>query len=173
MSSSSSSCRRGRQAARLHGVGGDHRRLGQDQLAQGFEHRLGGQLVAAPGGHHRIDHHRDVGVVGDDLGDHLDVLDAAEHAELEGLHRHVLEHRPGLLGYEIGIDRQDVLDTRGVLHGEGGDDGERVATHAGERQHVGLDAGAAGGVGGGKTRTRGGVRSLRWMVIRGDEDAQF
>jgi hypothetical protein len=30
-----------------------------------------------------------------------------------------------------------------------------VATHAGERQHVGLDAGAAGGIGGGENQDQG------------------
>ena len=141
----------------LHGVGGDHRRLGKDELAEHLEHGVRGQLVTPAGGHHRIDDDRDVRIVGDDLRDHRDVVGTAQHPELEGLNRHVLEDRPGLFGNKVGIDRQHVLHARRILDGECGDDGKGMAAHACQRHDVGLDAGATRGVGCGENENQRGI----------------
>ena len=77
-------------------------------------HLVARELVAAAGGEHRIEHQRHVGIVGDDLGDRRDVLDAAEHADLERVDRHVLEQAARLVGDPVGVDRAARLRRRAV-----------------------------------------------------------
>ena len=64
--------------------------------------------------------------------------------------RDVAEDGPGLLIHPVGVEHHDVLDAERILRGDGGDDRQRVAADAGKGQDVGLQAGPAAGVGGGK-----------------------
>jgi hypothetical protein len=99
--------------------------------------------------------------VGDDLGDRCDVLDTADRTDLQGVHGDVLEEAARLVGDPIGVDRQDALDPGRVLDGDGGDDRQRVAAHARERQQISLQAATSGGVGTGERqhdRRRGAAR---------------
>jgi len=66
---------------------------------------LGRKLVAATGGKYRIEDKRHVGIVGHDLRYRRDVLDAADHSDLERGHRHILEHQPRLVHHPFRIDR--------------------------------------------------------------------
>ena len=115
----------------------------QQQLADRVRHFVGGELVAAAGREHGIEHQRHVGIIGDDLRDGGDALEASQHADLERVHRHVLEQAARLVGDPLGLHCLDSLDAERVLHGDRGDDRQRMAAHAGERQDVGLQAGAA------------------------------
>ena len=144
-----------RETARFDAVGRQQRRLRQQQFDHGGDGLLVGQRIAAAGGEHRIEHQRDVGIVGEDFGDDGNDFGAAEQAELEGRHRHVFEQGARLVGDPVGVDVQDVLDPARVLDGQGRDDGERMAAHARQRQQVGLEAGAAGGVGSGEGQDDG------------------
>ncbi|MNQ99228.1 hypothetical protein D3C85_1149530 [compost metagenome] len=112
-----------------------------------MDHVLARQLVAGAAGQHRVVDQRDVRVVGDQLGDGDHVIDAADHADLERGHRHVFQHRARLVEHPFVVDDHEVLHAAGVLHRDGGDHRQRMAAHAGQGQDVGLDAGAAGGIG--------------------------
>ena len=73
----------------------------------------------------------------------LDVLDAARHAQFEHGYGHVLKHGPGRRDDIHGLQRTDVLDVLGVLHGQRGNDRRCLAALAGQCLDVGLDTGAA------------------------------
>jgi len=64
----------------------------------------------ASGRLHRVEDHRDVGIVGQNLGDRRNALDAAQHADLERVDRHVLEQAARLVGDPLGVEREDRLD---------------------------------------------------------------
>ncbi len=110
-----------REPARFEAVRRDDRRLRHEQLAQRDHHFLGRELVAAAGSEHRIEHERDLRIIGNDFGDRGDGLDAAEHADLERRDRHVLEHAARLVGDPFRVDRAHVVDAGRVLDGDGGD----------------------------------------------------
>ena len=101
----------------------------------------------------------------------LDVVDAAQHPQLERLHRHVLSTALRLLGDEVGVDGEDVLDAGGVLTVRAVTTVSGWQTHAGERHDVSLDARAPGGSV--QRRPDDGGRGIarRCVVIPGDEDA--
>ena len=139
-----------REPPRLHAVRRQYRRLRQKQLPQRVKHFVARKLVATAGRQHRVEHQRYVGIVGQDLRDRGYVLDAAQCAYFERIDRHVLEQAARLVGDPVGIDRLQRFDSHGVLHGDRGDHRQRVATHAGERQDVGLNARAAGRIGRGE-----------------------
>ena len=110
-------------------------------------HLVAREFVAAARCEHRIEDQRNVGIVGHDLGDRGDVLDAAEHADLERVDRHVLEQAARLVGDPVGVDRLHAFDAQRVLHRDRRDDRQRMAAHARERQDVGLHSRAAGRIG--------------------------
>ena len=111
------------QVSHLEAVGSEDRCLRQQKLAQRMRHLLGREFIAAPRCEHRIQDQRHVGVVGHDLGDHRDVLDTSQHADLEGIDRHILEQAPRLVGHPVGIDGEHALHAQRVLHRQRGDDG--------------------------------------------------
>ena len=127
----------------------------QQELAQRVGHLVGRELVAAARGEHGIEHQRHVGIVGDDFRDRGDALDAAQHADLERVDRNVLEQAARLVGHPLGVERLDALDAARVLHGDRGDDRQRMAAHAREREDVGLQAGAARRIGRGERQHDG------------------
>ena len=93
------------QAQQLVAVGHQQRGLRQDQVGERGSDllpRLAEQRRGVQAGLH---HQRHVRIIGEDLRDHRDVLDAAAEAELERRHRHVLEHRARLHGDEFGRGR--------------------------------------------------------------------
>ncbi len=139
-----------REAPRFHAVRCQDRRLGEQQLAQRVPHLVGGELVAASRCEHGIEHERHVRIVGEDLGDRRDVLDAPEHADLECVDRHVLEQRARLVRDPVGVDRHHAFDAERVLHGQRRHDRQRMTSHARECQKVGLQAGAARRIGSGE-----------------------
>ncbi len=61
------------------------------------DHVVGRELVAAAGREHRVENQRHVGIVGNDLGDRRDDLDAAQNADLERVDRHVFEEASRLV----------------------------------------------------------------------------
>ena len=83
-----------------------------------------------------------------DRGDGADVRGRAEHAELERRNADFGEDLRRLALDQRRVERFDRIDAPRVLHRERGDDRERMAAERGEREHVGLQAGAAGGIGG-------------------------
>jgi hypothetical protein len=144
-----------RQPPRFEAVGCDQRGLRQQQPDHRLDHLFIGKLVAAAGRQHRIEHQRYVRVIRHHLGDGGDHFDTAQQADLEGRHRHVLQQGPRLVGHPARFDRQHALDTGGVLHRDGGQHRQRMAAQAGHGQDIGLDAGTAGRIGGGKTEDGG------------------
>src|SRR5437879_2564750 len=132
------------KAPSLAAVGGENCGLGKKQLTHPRNHVLGCKLVAASGGKYRIEDKRDIGIVGNDLRDRRDVFDASDHSDLERGDRHILEHEARLVHHPLRIDGLQVLDARGVLDCDCGNDGKRVATHRGERQQIRLHSGATG-----------------------------
>ena len=108
--------------------------------------RFMAERVAAPGGEYRIESQRDVRIVLHDRRQRRGILGAAQHAGLEGCHRHVFEHGARLRDDHAGLDRHVVLHAHGVLHGERRDHRRRMTAEAGEGFDVGLNAGAAGRV---------------------------
>ena len=156
------------EPARFQAVGREDRRLRQQQLAHRVRHLVAGELVAATRGQHRIEDQRHVRIVGDDLGDRRDVLDAAEHADLERVDRHVLEQRSAP-GRRPSRSRSPAGPRRRrVLHGDRRDHRQRMAAHAGERQDVGLQAGAARRIGCGEREHDGRKFGI---VVGGHDDA--
>ena len=141
---------------RLAAVWRENRGLRQKQLAHRRNHVLGRKFVSAPGGEHRVENERHVGVIGHDLGDDCDVLYATDQPDLERGYRHILEHKPRLVRHPIGIDRLQILDPGGVLDGDRGHYGKRVAAHRGEGQKIRLHPRAACRIRGGEGEHYGG-----------------
>ena len=75
-----------------------------------MQHLVARQLVAAAGGQDWIEDERHIRIVGQNLGDRGDILDAAEHADLEHVDRHVFEETACLIGDPLRIERLDALD---------------------------------------------------------------
>src|SRR5713101_134716 len=144
------------EAASFTAVGGENGGLGQKQLAHRRNHVLGRKLVAASGGKYRVEDERHVGIVRHDLRDRRDVLDAADHSDLERGDRHVLEHQARLVHHPLWVDGLQVLDAGRVLDGDCRNYGERVTTHRGERQQIRLHSRAAGRICSGKRKHDGG-----------------
>ncbi len=144
-----------RQPPRLVAVRRHHRDLRDQQLAHRRQRLVVGEDVAASAREDRVEHDRQVGIVGHDLGDGRDGLDVAEHAELECGDRHVLEDRARLVVDVVGVDRDEFLDARRVLDREAGRDAGRMAAHRGDRHHVGLQPRAAGRIAGGERHHHG------------------
>jgi hypothetical protein len=92
----------------------------------------------------KIGDERNVGIVGEDLGDCADAFGRAEKADLPCRDRDVLEHAPRLLDDDVGVDRVVVEHLGGVAHDDAGDDRQRVRAHRSDRRDVaGRAAGAA------------------------------
>ena len=144
------------ESPRFHAVRDDDRRLRQDQVLDRGDHLVVGQFVAAAVRQHRVEHQRDIRIVGNDFGDRRNVFDAAEQADLERVHGHVFQHAPRLVGDEVGVDGKDTLDTERVLDGNGGDDGQRMTAHRSQRQHIRLHPAAARRIGCGKSHDQWG-----------------
>ena len=117
-----------------------------------MQHFIGRELVAASRSKHRIEHHRHIGIVREDLGDGGDIFDAAKCAYLERIDRHVLEQTARLIGNPFGVDRLQRLNAERILNRDRRNDGKRMTAHACQRQQIGLNAGAAGRIRGGKAQ---------------------
>ena len=131
-------------------------RLGVTTVARGtsaLAQRLPGAVVeqrrAALGHHHRVEHDRRAGQQVERPLHRLDRLDGAEHPDLHRVDADVLGHRAHLLDDRLRRERIDGRDRDRVLRGDRRDRGHAVRAAAGERLEVGLDAGAAAGVGAG------------------------
>ena len=72
-----------------------------------------------------------------------------QHAGLDRVGADIVEHDLHLLADESRIDRQDAVDPLGVLRGQRGDRGRREGAEHRHRLDVGLNAGAAAGIGAG------------------------
>ena len=146
------------QRGRLHQVRRDHggprhEPLAQRALGVGLE-----QPAAALGDHHRVEHHRHVAGSRSSARSTASIASAVpDHPDLHGVHADVLDHRPDLLDDRLGRQRVDRAHALGVLRGDRRDRGHAVRAAGGERLQVGLDAGAAAGVGAGDRQQRGGV----------------
>jgi len=135
------------EAFRLERVRGCHRGA-RDQPVEGLQHRKIGERVAAARGEHRIDNQRHACVLPSDVGYHAHVFRRGEHAALEGIHLRFRQHALGLPLHEGRGERFEMLDAARVLHRDAGQHRERMAAERGEREQIGLQAGAAGGIGG-------------------------
>ena len=136
------------QHARLRQVGRDDGRQRQqlvdDRLARLVVEQHGARL----GDHHRVDHDRRVPL--DELervADGADRLRGPQHPDLDGVDADVVRHGPDLRDDHLRRHGVDRLDTDGALRRERRDRRHPVHAAAGERLQVGLDAGAAAGVG--------------------------
>jgi hypothetical protein len=86
----------------------------------------------------RVQDQRHVGIVRDDLCHHRDDFGRTEHAHLERRHRHVLEHAARLVGDPVRIDRRKDSTPAVSWTVSARDHGQGIATHAREREQVGL-----------------------------------
>ena len=146
------------QAPRFQTIRRQDGGLRQQQLAHGIHHVFIRQFVAAAGRQHWIEYQWYVGIIRDYFRNGSNILQAAQQADLECRDRHVFQHCARLVGHPFGIHRLHIVYTAGVLHGNGGNHGQRMATHAGNGQDVCLHAGPATGIGGGKGKND------RWNV---------
>ena len=89
------------------------------------------------------------------VGDFGDDGRVEKHADLDGVDGDVIGHGVELGAQEFGRGHVDVADAHGVLADEGGDDAHAVGAVGGEGLQVGLQAGAAAGVGAGDRQHAG------------------
>ena len=142
------------QAPGFRCVGGDQRGLRQQHFAHGGNDFLAGQFVATSRGQHGVENERDLRVVGNDFGNGQHILDTAQHADLESGDRHVFKDGTGLLLDQFGTQRLHALHANGILNGDRGQCGKRVATKAGQCEQVGLNAGTRRGIAGSKNKNQ-------------------
>ena len=129
------------------------------RFEQGGAYRVACQGIAAPGGEHRIDDQRSIGVPGDDRGHRAHVFGRSEHAELERSDPRLGKQRARLSRDQIGRDRFQVLDAARVLHREPGHHRQRMAAERREREQIGLQSRSAGGI------RRGEGQNDRWHEL--------
>jgi hypothetical protein len=96
--------------------------------------------------------------------DRLDVLDTAEHAQLEGGNRHVFQYRACLGDDMGGIKDNKINNIPCILHGYRGDDRGGMAPLACQRFDIGLNAGAATRVVAGKGHHNGNPAHVTRLV---------
>ena len=149
------------KAPRFHAVRRQQCRVRQQQFCKRVHHLIARKLVATAGRQHRIQYQRDTRIVGNDFGDRRNVLNASQHTDLDRVDLHILEQAARLIGDPIRIDRENVFDARRVLHGECRHDRQGMAAHAGERQKIGLQTGAAGRIGRSERENDGRALGLR------------
>lgn len=160
MAQASQGVRAGGQVAGLQAIGrhegGERGQQGQDAV----DDFLVGQCGAATGGQHRIQHHRQIRVVAQQGVYCLHRLYGSQHADLDGRHRHVLQHGPSLVDDEFRVQGGEAHHPGGVLHRDGGDYGRRMAAHADDGFDVCLDAGTTGGI----VARQGHDDGNRWLI---------
>ena len=78
----------------------------------------GSEVAAAPGSEHRIEDDRHVRIISQDFGNHCDVFDTAQQANLERRNAHIFQQGPRLIIDPFSVNRQHTFDTNRVLHGE-------------------------------------------------------
>jgi hypothetical protein len=135
-----------RERARLREAERDDRRLRQQQFAHRLDQFLVLPVLAARVIEHRIQYDGHVGEVRERLRHRLHLLGIGERPDLEGRHRHVLQHRSRLHRDEFGVDRQPVIAVFAPGGRDRGDDRRRMTAHARARELIGLHARCAGGV---------------------------
>ena len=131
----------------LQRVRGDDGGTRHERLQQRGQNSLARQLVTAARCEHRVEHERHVRVRGGDFGDGAHVVCGRQHADLECRHLAFGEHAARLARHELRGDRFELLHAARVLHREPGEHRQRMAAERGEREQIGLQPGAAGGIG--------------------------
>ncbi len=163
----------------VHGGGGvivdKHRKFRQVRgehvgvLRQGNECGggiVGKQVIAKRRHHHRIEDHRAL-ARGDELRDQLRDLRRTQHADLDRVHRHVIEDGVQLGAQKLQRRGVDLADPARVLRHQRGDHAIGEAAGGGDRLDIGLDAGPSGGVGAGdgqNARNAGARRAMMHML---------
>src|SRR6202048_4687970 len=139
--------RRGESAAgpmSMAGRGG----AGNQQVLQPVERGGIDQPGAALGDHDRVDHDRDAaGSLAQNRGDGFDDRQIVQHAGLDRIGADVVEHDLDLPPNKLGWDRQNPEYALGVLRSQRGYRGGGVGVEHRHGLNVGLDAGAAAGIG--------------------------
>ena len=105
------------------------------------------QRVAALGDHHRVHHERDIRIPPQRVRHGGDDLRVGEHARLDGAGADVRQDGVDLRRNRIGRQVVDGLHAEGILRGDRRHGGHAVHAVGREGLQVGLDAGAAAGVG--------------------------
>lgn len=139
---------------RLGDIRSQYRRQRQQEFAHRRNDRIAREIVAVPRGQHRVEDERNVGMVGNDPGNGDNIVNAAEHSDLEGCHSHVLEQRSRLALNNVSGNGMDAPDPGGVLNRHRGQCRQGMATEAGQGQGVRLNAGAGGGIAGGERQNK-------------------
>jgi hypothetical protein len=140
----SSEARFAGEAARLDAVRRQDGRARKQVFAHRLYNAIGGERVAAGRRQYRVDHQRNLGARGNDLRDDAHIRRRRQYAGLERSNVDVGEHMLRLASHELGLDRRHAYHTARVLHGEAGDDRQRVTIERGDGEEIGLHAGAAG-----------------------------
>jgi hypothetical protein len=125
------------------------------QLPKGGDRGLVGQDRAARRDHHGIEDDRHPLETPQPLRDCTGGIGRTDHADLHRIHADVVDDGIDLLQHHLGGDRHDVLHSERVLGGDRRDRGHGVAAQHRHRFDVGLDAGAASGVGTGDDQDSG------------------
>ena len=124
-----------------------HRRQRHKVVFQ-HRHRLTVQKPCPALGHHdRVHHDRHPGPRRQNSGDRFNGNAIAQHTGLDGIGADVIEDAVHLRGNEIRWHRMDRLNAVGILGGQRRDRGRRIAAQRRYRLDVGLDPGAAAGIG--------------------------
>ncbi|KAF1852355.1 hypothetical protein Lal_00037083 [Lupinus albus] len=134
------------QAGQLSGRTDQHRGLRDQQFADG-DQTIVLVFLVGQGADEGIEDQRHVGIVGDDLGNHRDVLDAAQCTDLEGGYGHVFQDHAGLVGDPVDFNDLYVFDAGGVADEQSRHHRQTVAAHGGESGEIGLDARGADRIG--------------------------
>ena len=85
-----------RQPARFDAVGGQDRDQRQQQGSQGIEQFGIGQFGPTARRQDRVEHHRNIGIGSQQRVQRAGVLGAADEADLDCRHRHVVQYGPRL-----------------------------------------------------------------------------
>lgn len=136
-------------------VGGEHRGVVTDQLAQRVFRIRAEQAVAGGGHHDGVNHDNGDRVLSEERGHGGGGGGVAEHADLDGVDADIIEHRVEL-GREKLLRRvMDLAHAAGVLRHEGGDHGHTVTAGGGDGLEIRLDSRATGGSVPAMDKTRG------------------
>ena len=124
--------------------------IGRDELnpRKQFTHQhsdsfISNQFIAAGSNHHRVQHHPLKLIVVNRPRHDLHHLGRMQHANFDGVHPNIVQHRLQLCFQKSSRHRLNSLHTHGVLRRQSGDGGHAVTTKRSKSFQIGLYACAA------------------------------
>ncbi|OPZ04498.1 MAG: hypothetical protein BWZ10_03153 [candidate division BRC1 bacterium ADurb.BinA364] len=143
-------------------VGSQDIRLRDQGLAQSLHCVFSQKAIAARSDHYRIDHQWKARLARRErFRDRFDDGGGGEHAGFGGAGRDVAQNGPNLIADKVRRNIENAGNAARVLSGQGRDGAHSIHAEGGEGLQIGLNAGAAAGVGSGHAKSDWIHRSTR------------